>query len=325
MGVLDKVRKFKNSRPQFDGQSRTRGIFHDWQDGDNVIRLVGEFLEVRTHFIAPAPKRKERGLCNGEAFAKENENRLPKVINCPDWDVEKEMEKDEKVCPICALHRIAKQALKEDPNSEEKEYFEGIASLTRQRQNLKWNVFDRENPNVTVIDEQGNETKQKGLKIATIGREAWKYIEGIFEQCGFDITDAEEGVDIKVVKGHNGSRTCYSAQVMLEGKGLKVTPFDDEELEIVARPHELKAICGKQTDPTAVRAALHGDYADVLELNSEDADSAPASSPAASEEESANEEEAAAATAAAEDAAPAADDGADDDEDALLGGSEKKK
>jgi hypothetical protein len=321
MGVLDKVRKFKNSRPKNEGRTRTRGIFHDWQDGENRIRLVGEFLEVKTHFIAPAQSRGDRGLCQADAFAKDNSKKISKVVNCPDWDIEKEEMKDKKTCPICKLYRLAVQALKEDPNDEEKKYFEALKSAARVRTNLKWNVFDRENPNVTVIDENGNEAEQKGLKIATIGMEAWDDIEGIFAQCGFDITDPAEGVDIKVIKGHNGTRTAYSAQVVIEGTGLAVTPFDEEELAIVGQPHELKAICGKKTEASAIRDALHGDYADLLELNDEDddeddtpADDTPADETTPKEEEAVADE-------------PAADEAVDegDDEDDVLGGTSQKK
>lgn len=304
MGVLDKVRKFKKSRPASGNRTRTKGIFHDWKDGPNPIRLVGEFLEVKTHFIAGVKTRGERGLCQGEAFAQDATNKISKVVNCPDWNVETESETDKKTCPICKLYRLAVQALKEKPNDEEKKYFDGLKSLARVRTSLKWNVFDRENPNVTVIDENGNEVKQKGLKIATIGMEAWEDIEGIFEQCAFDITDPEEGVDIKVVKGHNGTRVSYSAQVILEGKGLKATPFDEEELEIVAKPHELKAICGKVTDAGHVCDALHGDYAELLELNDEgDEDEGR---PASQSKEVTEEVEG-------------------DDDDALLGGTSQKK
>lgn len=306
MGVLDKVRKFKNNRPSGGNRSKMRGIFHDWQDGPNEVRLVGEFLEVKTHFISPAPKRGDRGLCQNEAFAKENSKKISKVVNCPDWDIDKEEKKDKKTCPICMLYRLADQALKEEPDEKEEKYFKDLKSAARVRTNLKWNVFDRENSNVTVIDDKGNEAKQKGLKIATIGMEAWEDIEGIFEQCGFDITDAKEGVDIKVMKGHNGTRVSYSAQVVLEGTSVKVTPFDDEEQNIVDKPHDLKAICGKSTDADAIRDALHGDYAELLDLNEEDGTPA--------KEESVEE-----STQSAEES------GEEDDDDALLGGTSQKK
>jgi len=320
MGVLDKVRKFKGNRPKNDGGKRTRGIFKDWKDGANPVRLIGEFLEVKTHFVAAAPARGDRGMCMSEAFDKDNKDRIAKVVNCPDWDIETEQETAKKTCPICKLYKLAAQALKEDPNDEEKKYFETLKSSARVRTNLKWNVFDRNDPNVTVVDEQGNEVKQKGIKIATIGMEAWDDIEGIFEQCSpLDITDAEEGVDINVIRGHNGTRTSYSAQVILQGKGLKVTPFDEEEQALVAALHNLKSICGKKTDATAILNGLHGDYRDMLELNpDEEEEDAPApaakAAPAARKKPAVSEEE-----------DGGVDDDADDaDDDALLGGSKKK-
>jgi hypothetical protein len=308
MGVLDKIKKFKNSRPTNEGgRSRMMGIFHDWQDGANHIRLIGEFLEVKTHFIAPAPKRNERGLCQQTAFSKDNDDRLPQVINCPDWDIENEQEKETKTCPICKLHRLAVQALKEGPDEEETKYLKNLASLARQRTNLKWNIFDRQNPNVKHIDESNNEEDKKGLKIASIGMEAWNDIEGIFEQCGFDITDPEEGVDINVIKGHNGTRTSYSAQVILNGKELKVTPFDAEEKEIVAGEHDLKSICGRQTDADKVLDALHGDYRDLLDVNEDDNTAIPENEPVAPKP------------------SPKAPSTSFDDDDDFLSGTEKKK
>jgi len=267
-------------------------------------------MEVKTHFIAPAQKRGDRGLCQGTSFDKDAKVKLPKVCNCPDWDIDKEIDSGKKACPVCQLYQIARQALKEDPTTEEKKYFEALLQSSRPRTVLKWNVFDRDNPNVTVVDENGNESKQKGLKIASIGMEAWNDIEGIFEQCGFDITDPEDGIDICVKKGHNGTRVEYSAQVVLEGKGLKVSPFDAEEKEIVAGKHDLKAICGKKVSAEDLLDALHGDYRELLELNEDVPDSN-------GKEDSSGDDD------AGDDMPP--DDDIGDDEDALIGGSNQKK
>jgi hypothetical protein len=328
MGVLDKVRKFKNSRPK-GGNNNTRmvGIFHDWEQGSNHIRLVGEFIQVQTHFIAPAPKRSERGLCQEETFDRDNENAISKVVNCPDWDVENEQPHSKKTCPVCKLYRIALDALdelkeeeknapeNEDPEAakarkKEIDYFTHLKGLARPRTNLKWNIFDREKPDVRIIDENGNETKQKGLKIASIGMEAWDDIEGIFEQCGFDITDPQEGIDINVIKGHNGTRTAYSSQAVIEGTGLKQTPFDDEEAELAKNPHDLLAFCGKHTDADKIRDGLHGDYAELLDLNDDGDEPAPPKKSAVPKTPKAVVTE---------------DDDLDDDDDMPLGGSQKKK
>jgi len=55
MSVLDRLTKQQASRPQGGQGGRVKGIFHQWKDGANHIRLAGDFVEVRTHFIAPSP------------------------------------------------------------------------------------------------------------------------------------------------------------------------------------------------------------------------------------------------------------------------------
>jgi len=337
--VLEKVRKLKASRPR-GGSGRVRGIFHSWKDGDNEIRLIGEFLEVKTHFIAPAPKRNEKGLCRADAF--QGDERISQVINCADWDVEKEEWKKHKTCSVCKLNRIAKAALKLKPKDDEKKSFEELRQKTYPRPNLKWNIIDREDPFVLQIEDD-KETKIPGLKIATIGMEAWGDIEGIFDQTGFDITDEVEGIDITVNKSQGKQRVQYSARAVLEGKSLKETPLTDEEKAM--SPHDLRQICGKQVDISKVVDAMHEEYREILELNEEDAaaestEEAPkeetpkeeATKEAAPKEETPKEDapkEEATKEAAPKEEAPKKDDVKDaiedaleDDEDGLLGGTD---
>jgi hypothetical protein len=245
-----------------------RGIFHQWKDGDNVIRLAGNFLEVRTHFIAPAKARNDRGLCRQDAFLKDGESSLPQVINCLDWDVEKEEPRAIKRCPICKLAEIAKAILKENPTDEEKKFADGLRQAASARSNLKWNIIDRDDPYIILTD-NGTEKRVLGFKIATIGMEAWKDIEGIFEQCNRDISDPKLGIDVKVTKGSNGMRVVYSAQAVLDGVSLKVTPFTAEE---AAMPmHDLKGLCGKTVEPQKIVDAMHEDLMQLYQLNIEEA------------------------------------------------------
>ena len=70
-GVLDKIRNLKQRRER-EGRGRfgrISGIFHNWSEGPNIIRLVDgdHFLEVKTHFVAPSPQRGDRGLCQPDA------------------------------------------------------------------------------------------------------------------------------------------------------------------------------------------------------------------------------------------------------------------
>ena len=265
---LDKIRRFKAQRPRGGGGARLRGIFHTWKDGTNNIRLVGDFLEVRTHFIAPVPTRKERGLCQAEAF--KGDDSIPKVINCPDWDIEKSEEKTSKTCPICKLNALAHAVLQEECTDAEKKFYENLRSISRQSIKLKWNILDRDDPFVLQVEE-GEEKKVKALKIADIGMEAWGDIEGIYDQMHpLDIADDEEGIDICVTRGKT-TRTTYSAAAVLDTTqrppSAKMTPLTEEEKEM--KQHDLKAICGKQVDPMKIRDGLHEDYREHLELNEE--------------------------------------------------------
>jgi ribosomal protein L12E/L44/L45/RPP1/RPP2 len=306
MSVLDKIRKMKDRGDRRGNRSPLRGIFHDWQDGPNNVRLCGDFLEVKTHFIAPAPKRNDPGLCQADAF--KGDDRIQMVINCPDWDVGTEEAKAEKTCPICKLHAIANQVLAENPGPAEKKQYDKLRSDTRQRTLLKWNVLDRDNPNIKKI-EDGEEAEVLGFKIASVGMEAWDDINGIFDQCKVDISGVEEGVDICVTKAFDAKkkRVAYTAQAIIEGTSLKVTPLTKEERELEL--HDLLKYCGKQTDPQRVIDALHGDFRDIYEL-------------ALEEEEADNEVAATGSTpdpdpAPAPAPAPAADPAAEEDGDAI--------
>lgn len=305
--TLDKIRKLKE-RPKQEGQggSRLNGIFHKWKVGDNYIRLVGSFTEVQTHFVAPVAARKERGLCRSDAF--QGDGKIPQVINCPDWDVATESEKKTHTCPICKLNAIAHAVLQEQCTEEEKKSYEALRRSTRPVSKLKWNIIDRDDPFVTQ-QQDGNEVKVRGLKIADIGQEAWNDILGIFDQMAYDIADPKEGLDI-CVKRVEAERTKYSAQAVLDNTkrppSAKMTPLTAEELAM--KQHDLKVICGKQTDVKKIIDALHEDLRELLEINTQSAEAPAAEAPAA--EPTADEPPADAALAAAVDEAVG---GGDDD------------
>jgi hypothetical protein len=279
MSTLEKVRRLKARRPQNIG-SRMRGIFHQWHDADNVIRLAGQFVEVRTHFVAPAPKRQDRGLCRPDAF--KGDNSIPQVVNCPDWDTAKEEAKPDKTCPLCKLAVIARAILKDTTiTAEEKKFFDALRQAASAKANLKWNIIDRDDPTILLVDEQGNEKKVLGYKIANIGMEAWNDIEGIFEQCGFDISDPVKGVDIKVIKGHNGKRVVYSAQKVLDAlhedlRDLYEANLDTEPTE------EASSVSAEVDEKVVIQEALEQESVAALEEVSDgDGLMSPAQEPAA--------------------------------------------
>ena len=114
MGILDKVKKLNNSLPVAGNNKNTFAgdIWHNFKDGDNNLRLVGEFIQIRQHYIAASKQKKSRGLCIPEAFL--GDGKLGVNINCSDWDIDTETEKKDKSCVICRLNKIAKFHLNKD-------------------------------------------------------------------------------------------------------------------------------------------------------------------------------------------------------------------
>jgi len=261
--VLEKIKKLRESRPQPQNWARHKDIFYEFQKGDNPIRLVGEFLQQKIHFIAPNKRFKDRGLCIADAF--EGEDRIPKMISCLDWNTDEEQPTAEKTCPICHLHRIVKKVLREGGSSvepQDRQYLEKLQKDSGVGTSLKWNVIDRRDPHVTEVDENGNEKKVLGYKVINIGMEAWYDIDSIFRQLDRDISDPEEGVDINIIQDHNGVRTCYSAQVVMDGVQAKCTPLTEAERQLTL--HDLKRLVGRQISAKQVIDALHDDIREIL-------------------------------------------------------------
>ena len=272
MSMFEKLTKIQSSRPKGSGGTRTKGGYHSWNEGTNTIRLAGDGIDVRTHYLAPNPKRKDRGLCGEAAFT--GDEKIPKTVNCLNWDIAMERPRKEKTCPICKLNAIAKTILaenekaKEKLTAEEKKFFEAIKSASRATAALKWNVLDRDNPMITV-EKDGKEEKILGFKIATVGTEACNDITGIYQQIGYDIQDPDRGIDIEVIKDSTGARTTYSARAVIQGLSVKVTPFTKEEKALVM--NDLKVRCGKQTEEYKIIDALHEDLREILNAKEVDA------------------------------------------------------
>lgn len=252
---------------------KTEGIFHKFTDGDNIIRMVGEGLETRMHFIAPHPKNNDRGLCSERAFSyKDVEDKskvLPKMMMCLDWDIENEKPREEKTCPVCKLYRKSRDMLKKERDKMSQadiDFLTWLVGKTRQNTTYKWNVLDRDNPYVLEVAEDGSKTKVLGYKVAGIGKEAMRDIKGISEQVkknGNDICGIDDGVDINIKKGRANGRTSYSAQAIMEGLSVKVTPLTDEEKEL--EPHDLVRIAGRYPDLITLLDSMHEELRDMLD------------------------------------------------------------
>ena len=103
MSMLD---KFGN---RFANNSSAKDVFYKFKPGVNRIRLVGDMVEARAHYLAGNAKRGNRGLCPQISF--EGDDKIFTGMNCLDWDAATEAKKAVRTCPICQLHQIAGRAL----------------------------------------------------------------------------------------------------------------------------------------------------------------------------------------------------------------------
>jgi hypothetical protein len=287
MDTLAKIRKLRESNRSGNG-SRKRGVFMTFEMGENIIRLVGEPIEMKNHYLGEnkMAEHDKRGLITKDAEG------IPILINCLDWDINIEEPKDEKRCPICKLNELAHGELTKEDNEmsdEDRGYLTDLRSRARARTVLKWNVIDRNNPNIIEQTDDG-EKEVFGFKIANIGPEAWTDIEGIFNQMGFDISDPEKGIEICVEKKRGQTRVTYSVRAVLEDGAVVRTPLTDEEKQVDLQ--DIKKICGGQADPEKLINALQEDYKELLSVYGFGGDqSADADSETEKEEEEVVQEE----------------------------------
>lgn len=253
----------KNSNQKFN---KIDGVFHTFKDGSNQIRMLGTYMKVQTHYIDATGKKE--GACKKSSFTQEaGDNRIQKVINCPDWDIETESwkSKEELTCPLCAIRRKIYEYMKENNITDEnaKKKYMALINKVSVTEAYKTNIIDRNDPYV-VEHTEGGEVKKIGAKIATITRGAWKLLEPMFGKFKRDLADVEKGIDIDIVKGSNGIRTEYKVEPVLDDDLRPlVTPLNDEEKAL--KLNDLKVICGKQTDVNKVLVNLQDDMADIYE------------------------------------------------------------
>ena len=269
MNTLEKIRMLKKRSEQQRGGT-TQGLFLKFKKNHNIIRLVGEPLETKSHYLGVNKKFKN----DKRAVLKDGTEGISTVVNCANWDINKEEETGEKKCIICKLNEMAHENLNQmtsdGADDTDIQFMKDLRSKTRARSILKWNVIDRDNPNVTRQNDSGDEDEVFGYKIANIGPEAWEDIAGIFEQVGFDISDFEDGIDIDIKKVEK-DRVYYSVKAVMEDGAVVKTPLTDEEREVDL--NDLKVICGKQVDQSNLLEAIQDDYRELLEVWESDQDS----------------------------------------------------
>lgn len=281
VSALERLQQMQREMEEKEAKKNNGGgggytkVFHNWKPGANTTRLVGDFIQVKTHYIAP--EKLKIPLIKSNACSSDNKDKLPKVVNCPNWDSERgEFIKNGK-CPLCALNRIAYQTLKDKVklglSEKEIKDLEAIKSATSARSSLKWAIIDRDDPFVTKV-EGDTETKIPGFKVASITSDIQKGITAIGGQLG-DITDPNTGVDIVVTQSKVNNKITYSVVAAFDKatKGAKITPLTAEERAM--KLPDMKAICCKATDPELLRNAMTDDYKRIVDDNQPQESSAP--------------------------------------------------
>lgn len=268
MGMLEKF----GTRFADKGTGTTKDTYYKFKVGVNRIRVVGEMLEVRSHYLPGNAKRGIRGLCPQMAF--EGDDKIMQMINCADWDVATETRKNTRTCPICQLHTLASKAVSSGRlNNESLKFYNDIKHDCREMTSFKVNIIDRDDPLVTVI-ENGAEVKRPGFKIASLSYTVAKSIYELSARLKVGVDDPDRGIDLEVTRTDTNGTTSYKVTPVFEGMSAKVTPLTAEERTF--KLHDLKAIYGRDTDIVRVRGALHGDLQALLDKHYPIAAAAPA-------------------------------------------------
>ena len=235
MGVPDRI-KAQLTRGKNQG-GKQLGVFFKVADGDNRIRLVGDFVEVQQHFLSGSSIYKKRGVCPKEAFDVNNPAKIPTIIHCPDWNVEKQEWRKDRSCPLCAINRLAFK-MRDNPrlSDAEKEEWKAAGLDCYVKPSLTWNVIDRADPSYVNVKPDGSEEKVRGYKIGTFpasksktGRSLCESVLNIYRLCNMDISDPDSGIDIIITKTSVGNSTNYTAMQAMDGMTVAVTPLTDEE------------------------------------------------------------------------------------------------
>ncbi len=229
------------------GNFAKENIWFDWGKKDeHVIRIVGDFVSIRSHWIGESKFGQDVAILNPSAF--KGDNKIPMQVACGNWDVETESEDpDGDACPICRLGKNADAMLKKygkDLVEADKNIFKAIRRKCAVKCNYLFKVIDRENP---YLDE---EKTKKGYKILRAPDKLLKAILALSDQMkGIGITSPDEGIDItikKVVSDNTKTDVTYTALAVMDGMKVKQTPLTAEEKEY--RDLDLYKFAGKPVD-----------------------------------------------------------------------------
>lgn len=256
-----------NQNESNQGTSK-RVSFYKWKDGDNVVRLIGEPIMVRTYYL-PKSSYNATEIFNADAFNKEaNEHAIPKVINCPDWNIEeRKFENNGDV--LRSLNKIANEMLKIGkenglPPAELKKW-EGVRSKTMPTLQYKWLCFDRDMPYV-VEDGRIKEPKElTGYQIITLSKTLFEMVIAAQESYGDDdIFDLQKGCDLVFKKSIDSKtkKAVWAVNLKMNGRMVAETPLTEEEAKL--EMPNLIELSGRQIPNELIMNNLLSEYAEMI-------------------------------------------------------------
>lgn len=281
MKMIDRIRKFqeRNQRSTSTGSNFNNNdkIFFDLSEGTHRIRLVGDWVCVHSHWIAPTQFSRVN-LYSENAF--KGENRLRKMVNCPDFDIDTELLNSEKKCTICKLHAAANDILYScnDLDKKQKTFLENIAYDTRFSERVFFLCIDRDNPEVSP--------GKKGFKIIEFPKSLMsQWMQLVGSNPDLECTSVEEGVDFNVIKTKDGgNRSQYLIQYVMAGTKICQTPLTDEEKTFERL--DIKKIMCKMPDQGTLYEKLLPEFREILDdQESGESSSVPEKEPEFSEED----------------------------------------
>lgn len=268
----------KGSSTENKGTEFTKdNIWFDWGNSEeHVVRLVGDFKWIRSHWIGPNQFGKDIEILNATCF--KGENKIPMNVACGNWDADSESEEPgSDNCPVCRLGLNADTMIRKYGKEMEEADKEVIKNIRRKcgiKNTYLFKCIDRDNP---YLDE---EKTRKGYKIIKMPAELLTAIVELSKKLqGVNITSPEEGIDITIkrVKPDGGKmgKTNYTALPVYEGMTVKQTPLTEEELEF--RDLDLSKFAGKPVDKERFEEELvdENNVRTIYEMDNDDSDNVP--------------------------------------------------
>lgn len=231
-------------------------IWFDWGDKEeHIVRLVGDFKWIRSHWIGESQYGKDITILNPKAF--KGDNKIPMNVSCANWDADSESEDPDGDCPICRLAKNADAILAKngkDLDESDRNIIKAIRKKCAVKNTYLFKCIDRDNP---YVDDAKT---RKGFKIIKMSRDLLNAIVELSKKFdGVSITSPDEGIDITIkrAKGENGGVPKFTALPVMDGLSIKQTPLTNEELQF--HDLDLGKFTGKPVDKDRFEEELTDD------------------------------------------------------------------